>query len=63
MADDAKTNLLDKRHTAKMLSISERTLDNWVKEGRIAYVKLGYVVRFLPDDVYAFISSRRVNKR
>jgi excisionase family DNA binding protein len=53
-------NLLDKKATAERLSISLRTLDNHIKAGRLPFVKLGKLVRFIPGDIEKFIEGHRV---
>lgn len=37
---------LDKKGLATFLKVSITTIDQWRREGRIRYVKMGYVVRF-----------------
>ena len=44
--------LLTKRHFARSLGVSERTVDSWRARGAVQAVKLGpKVVRFHPDEL------------
>jgi len=38
--------ILEKHETAARLKISIRTLDEWMRSGRVPYIKLGKTVRF-----------------
>lgn len=52
--------LLTKREAAKLLSVTERTLDNYRSEGRLRAVKLGKgAVRFDPQDLRTFIDRAK----
>lgn len=52
--------LLTKCEAAKLLGVSERTIDNWRAEGRLRAVKLGQgAVRFDPVDLRAFIDQSK----
>ena len=54
--------LLDKRETADRLKISTRTLDLWMREGRVSYLKISKTVRFRWGDVIAHLTHNcRVN--
>ena len=54
--------LLDKRETADRLKISTRTLDQWMREGRVSYLKISKTVRFRWGDVIAHLTHNcRVN--
>lgn len=48
-------HLLTEEEVADMLSVSTAAVRKWRGEGRIAFVKLGVLVRFKPDEVQAFI--------
>jgi excisionase family DNA binding protein len=54
--------LLDRKTVAAKLSVSQRTVDNFMARGLIGYCKIGRAVRFLPQDLEAFIVSHRVGK-
>jgi excisionase family DNA binding protein len=54
------SNLLNKKTAAEVLNVSLRTLDNHIKAGRLPFVKLGKLVRFIPSDIDKFIEERRV---
>ena len=58
--DSQYAELLDKRSVARVLRISQRTLDNRIAAGTIPFVKIGKVVRFIPSDIQQFIASHRV---
>jgi excisionase family DNA binding protein len=53
--------LLDKGEVSEMLGVKIRTLDRWVYEKRIPYIRLtGKSVRFVPSDIRAFLEKRMV---
>jgi excisionase family DNA binding protein len=51
------SHLLTARETAKMLSISERTLHTHTKSGDIKAVRFGRAVRYDPDAVKQWIEQ------
>lgn len=53
--------LLRKRELAAKLGIAVRTLDGWLKKGRVPHLKLGKSVRFHWPDVLAKLQTFRVN--
>jgi len=54
--------LLEKPQTAERLKISTRTLDEWMRTGRVPFLKIGKTVRFRWNDVLAHLQSTcRVN--
>jgi excisionase family DNA binding protein len=53
--------LLTKRELAPKLKISRRTLDGWMRKGRVPFMKLGKSVRFRWPDVLERLSQFRVN--
>ena len=53
--------ILDKRETAKRLKVSTRTLDQWMRAGRVPYAKIGKTVRFRWRDVLEKLETFRVN--
>jgi excisionase family DNA binding protein len=57
----ATDGLLTKRSLAPKLQISTRTLDDWMRKGRIPFLKLGKTVRFRLPDVLEKLNSFRVN--
>jgi excisionase family DNA binding protein len=60
--DDANDRLLKKRELAKRLGISNRTLDDWQRRGRIVHLKIGRSCRYRWDDVIAKLQEGfRVN--
>lgn len=45
---------------ATALSVTERHMRRLVAERRIPYIKVGYFIRFDPDDIAEWIAARRV---
>jgi excisionase family DNA binding protein len=58
---DRVAALLDKWETARTLNIGKRTLDVWMRAGRIPYLKIGKTVRFRLPDVLEKLNAYRVN--
>ena len=56
--------LISKKQAAKYLGITTFTLDQWHRQGRIPYLKLGSrCVRIGQDDLEAFVQrSRELDK-
>ena len=54
--------ILAKSETAQRLKISTRTLDQWMRAGRVPFLKIGKTVRFRWPDVLAHLQDKcRVN--
>ena len=54
--------ILEKPETAERLKISTRTLDQWMRAGRVPFLKIGKTVRFRWADVLAHLQHNcRVN--
>ena len=54
--------LLTKFDISSRLRISTRSVDEWMRKGRIPYIKIGgKTVRFRWDDVLEKLSAYRVN--
>lgn len=54
--------ILEKPETAQRLKISTRTLDQWMRAGRVPFLKIGKTVRFRWADVLAHLQDKcRVN--
>ncbi|MEI7821717.1 MAG: helix-turn-helix domain-containing protein [Verrucomicrobiota bacterium] len=54
--------ILEKPQTAERLKVSTRTLDEWMRAGRVPYLKIGKSVRFRWSDVLAHLQhNNRVN--
>jgi excisionase family DNA binding protein len=51
LLDGASEGLLNKRELAPKLRIGQRTLDLWMHQGRIPFLKIGRSVRFRLSDV------------
>jgi excisionase family DNA binding protein len=61
VVDGATDDLLIKREVAAKLRRSVRTVDAWMRAGRLPYFKLGRTVRFRWSDVLKKLSDYRVN--
>lgn len=59
--DGASDGLLNKRGIAVKCGISKRTVDQWMKKGRLPFIKIGKSVRFHWPDVLAKLQSYQVN--
>jgi excisionase family DNA binding protein len=57
----ASSILLTKRELAPKLKIAPRTLDLWMRKGRIPFLKVGKSVRFRWEDVLTKLTAYRVN--
>lgn len=53
-----RDQLLEKQDVAHRLQISTRTLDQWMREGRIPFFKIGKTVRFRWEDVLAHLDQK-----
>ena len=53
--------LLTKRDIARELQLGRRTIDVWMRQGRIPFLKIGKTVRFRLPDVLEKLSAYRVN--
>jgi excisionase family DNA binding protein len=61
IVDGASDGLLKKRGLAVKLGISKRTVDLWMHQGRLPFIKVGKTVRFRWADVLEKLSQFRVN--
>jgi len=57
----ASDGLLSKRGLAPKLQISTRTVDDWMRKGRIPFLKIGKAVRFRLSDVLETLDRYRVH--
>lgn len=57
----ANDGLLNKRGLAVKLRISKRSVDVWMKKGRLPFIKIGKTVRFRWPDVLQKLDQYRVN--
>jgi excisionase family DNA binding protein len=53
--------LLNKRELAVKLGISKRTVDAWMRQKRLTFIKIGKTVRFRWPDVLQKMADYRVN--
>ena len=61
-ANTSADEILEKPATAERLKISTRTLDQWMRAGRVPFLKIGKTVRFRWPDVLAHLTQNcRVN--
>lgn len=54
--------LLDAGEVAAYLKVSEWTVRDWVRQGRIPHVKLGRALRFRESDLESFVCARVVGE-
>jgi excisionase family DNA binding protein len=57
----ATDDLLVKREVAAKLKRSVRTVDSWMRQGKLPYIKLGKTVLFRWPDVLEKLNAFRVN--
>jgi excisionase family DNA binding protein len=55
-----RAELLTKRDVAQQAKVCARTVDNWMIDHGLPYIKLGGAVRFLQSDVENFIERHRI---
>ena len=53
-------SLLDAAGAAEYLSVSEWTVRDWVRQGRIPHVKLGRALRFRMTDLESYVDTNVV---
>ncbi|CAN5237682.1 hypothetical protein BH20VER2_BH20VER2_12460 [soil metagenome] len=53
--------LLTKHDLAKRLKVSARTVDTYMRDGRLCFLKVGRTVRFSWPDVLAKLAATRVH--
>jgi excisionase family DNA binding protein len=61
MTEEKSQTLLTKRDIARELQLGRRTIDVWMRQGRIPFLKIGKTVRFRLTDVLEKLSDYRVN--
>ena len=49
---------IDKTEVARRLGVQVRTIDNWMRQGKIPFFKIGRAVKFKWSDVDAFVHQR-----
>ncbi len=59
--DRASDGLLTKRELATRLRVSTRTIDQYMRDRRLCFVKLGKTVRFRWQEVLEKLAAYRVN--
>jgi len=59
--DCASDGLLNKHTLAVKLGISKHTVDAWMHQKRLAFIKVGKTVRFRWRDVLEKLNAFRVN--
>jgi excisionase family DNA binding protein len=61
-ANASPDELLEKPETASRLKVSKRTLDAWMRDGRVPFLKIGKTVRFRWPEVVAHLENKnRIN--
>lgn len=53
--------LIDKREVARRLSKTVRTVDYWMKRGKLPYIKIGHSVLFRWGAVIEKLETFRIN--
>lgn len=53
-------NLLDKPQLGRLLRVSVKTIDKWVCDRDIPYLKVGRLVRFDEQEIASWLELRRV---
>lgn len=51
--------LLTVRELARYLQLNEKTVYEWVGEGRLPCIRLGNRIRFAPNDITRWLASRK----
>jgi excisionase family DNA binding protein len=59
--DTAVEGLLTKFDVAERLKVAPRTVDSWMKKGKIPFLKIGKSCRYRWQDVLEKLNSFRVN--
>jgi excisionase family DNA binding protein len=57
-----EVDLLNRTQAAQRLNMSLRNLALLVAEGKLPYIKIGKLLRFIPRDLDDFIQSHRIAK-
>jgi excisionase family DNA binding protein len=58
--DSLGEDLLNDTQAARRINCSKRKLHYEKDAGRIPYVRIGRLVRFIPADIAAYIQARRI---
>jgi excisionase family DNA binding protein len=56
-----QTYLKNKREAARYLGVSQASLEHLMRSG-LAYIRVGNLVRFQPEDLAAFIEQYRIQR-
>jgi len=59
--DQLSDSPLTKKELAPHLRVGPRTLDEWMRKGRVPFLKIGKTVRFRLQDVLEKLEAFRVN--
>jgi len=57
------TEFLKKRELAALLKVTERTLETWLREGRLPFIKVSKSVRFHWPTVLAHLNSKTQTRK
>jgi excisionase family DNA binding protein len=55
--------LKTKREAARYLGVSPGTMERLVRSGGLAYVRVGILMKFRPEDLADFIERQRVQRQ
>ena len=61
IVETAEQKLVKKPVIARRYDVNERTIHEWMKNGTIPFLKIGYMVRFNPDDCDRALARFRTN--
>ncbi len=56
----AGSSLLKKKEVCRLLNACPRTLEFWMKQGRIAFLRIGRSIRFTPEHIEQFKAAHAV---
>jgi excisionase family DNA binding protein len=59
--DQSSDSLLTKKELAPHLGVGPRTVSEWMRKGRVPFLKIGKTVRFRLADVLEKLNAYRVN--
>jgi len=55
--------LLDISQLSEMLNVKKKTIYDWTHKGQIPFIKLGGLIRFDPEEIQKWVTSKKINKK
>ena len=55
-------NLVDIKTLARILSVKQKTIYDWIHKGYIPFVKLGRLVRFDENEIKKWLENKKLTK-